>query len=93
MGSGRSVSQLLLGIHALNFFWKFLKHLGTLLDYLRGVDPPVGRVLLPNYQAKLSKYMGEGEVNIPASISAPCTKYFLEISETHRNNSRSLVMC
>ena len=75
------------------FFWKFLRHIRTFLDYLGGVDPAVGRVLVPNYEAKLSKYMGEGEVNISASIRAPCTKYFLEISETHRNNSRSLVMC
>ena len=75
------------------YFWKFLRHIRTFLDYLGDVDPPVGRVLVPNYQATLGKYMGEGEFNIPASIRAPCTKYFLEIPETHRNNSRSLVMC
>ena len=62
-------------------------------DHLGGVDPPVGRVLVSNNQAKLSKYFGEGEGNISTSIRAPCTKYFLEISETHRNNPRSLVRC
>ena len=42
---------------------------------------------------KLSKYIEEEEVNISASIRAPCTKYFLEVPETHRNISRSLGRC
>ena len=41
------------------YFWKFLRHIRTFLDYLGDVDPPVGRVLAPNNQAKLNKYMGE----------------------------------
>ena len=93
LGMGRSICQLLLRPHAPNTFWRFQNHIEIFLDHLGGVDPPVGRVLVPNYEAKLSKYMGEGEVNISASIRAPCTKYFLEISETHRNMSRVLVMC
>ena len=53
MGSGRSISQLLLGHHAANTFCRFLKHIGTFPDYLGGVDTPVGRVPVPQNQAKL----------------------------------------
>ena len=48
----------------------------NILDYLGGIDPPVGRVLVPKNQAKLSKYMGSWEVSISASIRAPCTNFF-----------------
>ena len=41
------------------FFGRFLSHIGTFLDYLGGVDPPVGRVLVAKNWAKLSKYIGE----------------------------------
>ena len=58
------------------FFWRFLRHIGTFLDYFRAVDTPDGRVLVPRNKAKLRKYMGSGEVNISASIRSPCTKYF-----------------
>ena len=34
--------------------------------------------------------MGDGEVNISASIRAPCTKLFLEVPEMHRNTFRPL---
>ena len=40
--------------------------------------------------AKLSKYMGKGEVNISTFIKAPCTKLFLEVPQTHRNISNHL---
>ena len=42
------------------------------------------------YQTKLSKNMVSGEVNILASIRAPCTKFGLEVSETHKNMFRLL---
>ena len=73
---GRSISQLLLGPHAPNFFGRFLRHIRTCLDYLGGVNPPVGRVLVPRNEARLSKYMGSGEVNNSASIRDTCTKCF-----------------
>ena len=57
-------------------FWRFLRHIETFLDQLGGVDTPIGRVLVSKHWAKLNKYMGEGGVNISASIRAPCTKYF-----------------
>ena len=85
---GRSVSQPLLGPHAPNSFWKFLRHIETFLDYLGDADTPEGRVLVPRNWAKLSKYIGSWEVNISASIRAPSTKFFLEVPETHRNISR-----
>ena len=50
--------------------------LRNILDYLGGVDTPVGRVLVPRNLANLSKYIGSGEVNISASIKAPCTNFF-----------------
>ena len=34
--------------------------MGTLLDYLGGVDTPLCRVPVPNNRGKLSKYLGEG---------------------------------
>ena len=46
--------------HVPNTFWKFLRHIETLLDYLGDVDTPLGRVLVPNNRGKLSKYLGEG---------------------------------
>ena len=52
MGEGRSISQLLLGPHAPNTFCRFLRDIGTFLDYLGGVDTPVGRVPVPKNQAK-----------------------------------------
>ena len=75
------------------YFLRFLRHIGTFLDYLGGVDIPVERVPVPKNWAKLSKYIGEGEVNISASIRAPYTRYFLEVPETHRNISRSTGRC
>ena len=57
---GRSISELLLGPHAPNAFWRFLRHIGTFSDHLGGVVTPVGRVPVPKNQAYLSKYMGEG---------------------------------
>ena len=40
-------------------FWRLLRHIGTFLDHLGGVDTPMDRVLVPKQWAKLSKYMGE----------------------------------
>ena len=57
-------------------FWKFLRQIGTFLDHLGGVDTSMGGALVPKNQAKLSKCMGEGEVNISASIRAPYPKFF-----------------
>ena len=83
-GVGRSISQLLLGHHAQNVLWRFLRHEESFLDHVGGVATPAGRVLVPRNLAKLSKYMGNGEVNISASIMTPCTKHFLEVPVTHR---------
>ena len=75
------------------YFWRFLRHIRTFLDYLGGVDLPVGRVPVPKIWAKLSLYMGSGEVNISASIKALCTKSFLEVPETNRNISTPHAGC
>ena len=75
-GVGRSISLPPLELHAPNLFWKFLRHIGTFLDHLGGVETSIGGALVPKNQAKLSKCMGEGEVNISASNRAPCTKIF-----------------
>ena len=77
LGVGRSISQLSLGSHAPNLVCRFLRNIGTFLDYLGGVETPMGRAPAPKFQAKLRKYMGSREVNISASIRALCTKYFL----------------
>ena len=84
-GSGEVNISASIRAHAPQLFWRFLRHNGTFLDHLRDVDTPMGRVLTPKNQTKLSKYMGEGEVNISASIRAPCTKFFWEVPEIHRN--------
>ena len=60
-GAGRSISHFLLGSHAPNIICRFLRHIGTFLDLLRGVDTPPGTVPVPNTWAKLSKDMGQGE--------------------------------
>ena len=65
----------------------FLTHIETSLGHLVGVDTPVGRVPAPKIWVKLSKYMGEGEVSISASIKGPCTKFCLEVYDTKRNIS------
>ena len=72
----RSISQLLLRPHVPNTFWMFLRHIGTLLDYLGGVDTPLGRVPALKTGLIWANACGSMEVNIPASIKAPCTKYF-----------------
>ena len=59
IGDGRSISQLLLRLHAPNFSWRFMRHIETFLDYLGDVDTPMGRVPVPRNWAKLSKYMWE----------------------------------
>ena len=87
---GRSVFQLLLGPHAPNVLWRFLRHIGRFLDHLGDVDTPIGRALAPKLQAKLNKYMESGEINISASIRASHIKFGLEVSETHKNISRPL---
>ena len=73
-------------------FWRFLRHIGTFLDYLGGVDRPTGRAPAPKYQVKLSKYMGRREVNISASfrVHAP---FFLDVPWKDRNISRLLGRC
>ena len=58
-------------------FGGFLRHIGTFLDHLGGVDTPVGSMLVPTNWAKLSKYMGWGEVNISASIGPHAPNCFL----------------
>ena len=63
----------------------------NILAHLGGVDTPFCRVPVSKNQAKL-QIMGEWEVNISASIRAPCTN-FLEVPETHRNISTSLTGC
>ena len=64
-GSGVGTSEielcsLLIVLAWTTFFWRFLRHIGTFLDHLGGVDTPMGRVLALKIQANLSKYMGEG---------------------------------
>ena len=73
-------------------FWEVPETHKNILDHLEGVDTPAGRVPMFKNQAKLSKYIGVGEINISASIRAPCTK-FLEVPETHGNISRLLGRC
>ena len=68
-------------------------HRETSIDHLGGVDTTMGRAPAPKIQAKLSKYMGEGEVSISASIRVPCTKFCLEGPETHKYTSRPLGKC
>ena len=72
---GQSVFQLLLGPHAPNVLWRFLRHIGRFLDHLGGVDTPIGIALAPTIQAKLNKYMESVELNILASIKASFTKF------------------
>ena len=75
-GVGRSISQLLLGPHALNTFCRFLRHIGTFLDFLWGVDTPMGRAPAPRPGPHWANIWGSGEVNIWASIRAPCTNFW-----------------
>ena len=89
----RSISQLLLGPHAPNIFCRFLRHTETFLDHLGGVDTPAGRVWAPKTGLRWANTWGRGRSNTSASIRAPCTKYFLEVPDTHRNISRLLERC
>ena len=75
-GSGEVNISAFIRAPCTKLFWRFLRHIGTFLDYLGGVDTPMGRAPAPKTWAKLSRYMGEGEVSVSASIRAPCTKYF-----------------
>ena len=93
MGDGEVNISASIRAPCTKFFWTFLRHIGTLLDHLEGVSTPMDRASAPEKWAKLSKYMGDGEVNISASIRAPCTKFFLDIPETHRNTFRPLGRC
>ena len=79
--------SLLIVLAGTNCFWRFLKNIGTFLDHLGGVDTPMGGVPVLKYWAKLSKCMGQREVNISASIRTLSTKFCLEVPQTHRNIS------
>ena len=68
----------------------FLKHKGTLLDYLRGVDTPMDRVLAPKTGLSWTNTWGSGEVNMSASIRASYTKFIWEVPEIHSNILDSL---
>ena len=92
-GVGRSICQLLLGLHTPNVLKMFLKHKGTLLDYLRGVDTPMDRVPAPKTGMSWANTWGSGEVNISVAIRALYTKFFWEVSERHRDISRPLRRC
>ena len=87
MGSGEVNISVSIRATCTKFFWRFLTHIETSLGHLGGVDTPVSRVPAPKIWTKLNKYMGEGDISIPASIRALCTKFCLEIPETHRNIS------
>ena len=92
LGSRGSISQLLLGPHA-PIFWRFLRHIRTLLDYLGGVETHVGRVPVPKNWDKLSKYIGEWRSISQLLLGPHAPNTFLEVPETHRSISRSLGRC
>ena len=60
MGEGRSISHLLLRSHAPNIFWRFLRHIGTFLDHLRGVDTSMDGALVPKPGQVQQIYWGIG---------------------------------
>ena len=91
-GVGRSISQLQLGPLSTNTFWRFLRHIGIILDLLGDVDIPMGRASAPRPGPHWANIWGSGEVNISASIRAPCTN-FLDAPETHRNIYTPLGRC
>ena len=53
----------------------------------------MGRALAPENGPCWANTWGSREVNISASIRAPCTKFFLEVSEIHRGISRPSTGC
>ena len=73
---GGQYLRLLLGFHAPLFFWRFLRHIGTFLEHLRGVDTPMGIALTPKSRPKLSKYMGGAGRSISQLLLGPHAPHF-----------------
>ena len=71
----------------------FLRHIGTLLDSLGGVDTPMDRLPAPKNLAELSIYMGEWGGQYLSFYYGPIHQLFWEVPETHRNISRPLGRC
>ena len=74
-GVGESISQHLLGPHAQTSLEVCETH-RNISDYLGGVGTPMGRASVPKSWPGWDNTCRSGEVNISASIRAPCTKYF-----------------
>ena len=88
-GMRRSISQLLLGHHAPNVLWRFLRHIETFLDYVGGVDTPTGRVPVTKAGPNWANTFGVGR-SISQLLLGPHAPIFLEVPETHRNISDHL---
>ena len=78
-GVGRSISQLLIGPHAPNFVWKFLRHIGTFLDNMGGVNTPVGKVPVPKTGLNWVNTWGRGR-SISQLLIGPHTPNFFRSS-------------
>ena len=75
------------------YFWRFLRHIGTFLDCLGGVDAPMGRALAPKTRPNWANTFGGWEVNISFSIRAPKHQILLEVPETNGNISTQPMGC
>ena len=75
---GRSVFQLLLGPHAPNVLWRFLRHIGTFLDHLRDVDTPLVRAPAPKPRPRWANTFGVGR-SISQLLLEPHAPIFLEV--------------
>ena len=93
MGSGQVNISASIKASCTAFIWEFLRHIGTFVYHLGCVNTSMGRAAPPKTRPNWANTLGSMEVNISTSIKAPCTKYFLEVPETHRIISRSLGRC
>ena len=90
---GSSISWLPLRPHTPNLVWRFLRHIGTFLDNLWGVDTKAGRVSVPTTGPSSSNTWGVRSSISQLPSKASCTKLFLEVPATHGNISRPLARC
>ena len=91
-GVGKSISQHLLGPHAPTCFWRFLQHIGTLLETWKVLTHSWAEHWPPKMGQVEQTHGGMGK-SISQHLLGPHAPNFFEVPGTHRNTFRPLGRC
>ena len=75
-GSGEVYISVAIRALYTKFFWEVPETQQNISRPHGGVDTPMGRVLAPKSRPRWANTWGSGEVNMSASIRAPCTNFW-----------------